>query len=75
MSLELQDVSYETEQFVNRVLEYDEDKFIAVAWDNNKYIFIDNKAENITQILAHPLQDKTNLRCWGLAKVGDFDIE
>lgn len=50
-------MSYETEQFVNRVLEYEEDKFIAVAWDNNKYIFIDNKAENITHILAHPLSD------------------
>lgn len=57
------------------MLEYEEDKFIAVAWDNNKYIFIDNKAESITHILAHPLTDKTNLRCWGLAKVGEYDFE
>lgn len=57
------------------MLEYEEEKFIAVAWDNNKYIFIDNKAESITHILSHPLTDKTNLRCWGLAKVGEYDFE
>lgn len=73
-SLYLQDISYETEQFVNRVIEYDSEKYLAVSWDNNKFIFIDNKMENISNILTHPMQDKTNIRCWGLAKVADFDI-
>lgn len=49
-------------------------KFLAVSWDNNKYIFIDHDEEAIVNILAHPMQDKYNIRCWGLAKVADFDM-
>jgi hypothetical protein len=52
--LQLRDISYETEQFVNRIIEYDQEKYLAVSWDNNKYIFIDNNEEQITNILAHP---------------------
>jgi hypothetical protein len=59
---------------VNRVLEYEQDKFLAVSWDNNKFIFIDHKLEAIVGILAHPMPEKFNIRCWGLAKVADFDI-
>ena len=45
VQLELQDLSYETDQFVNRVIEYDIDKFLGVAWENNKFIFIDHQKE------------------------------
>ena len=55
MQLLLDDLSYETEQFVNRVLEYQPNKFLAVSWDNNKYIFIDHDKESIVNILAHPM--------------------
>ena len=41
-TLVLRDISYETEQFVNRIIEYDKEKYLAVSWDNNKFIFIDN---------------------------------
>ena len=44
----LDDLSYETEQFVNRVLEYAPDKFLAAYWDNDKFIFIDHRAEEIS---------------------------
>jgi len=74
MQLFLCDLSYETEQFVNRVIEYDNDKFLAVSWDNNKFIFIDHKQENIVNILTHTMPEKFNIRCWGMAKVADFDI-
>ena len=53
-SLKLQDISYETEQFVNRVLEYDKEQYLAASWDNNKFIFVDNKKEQIKSILTHP---------------------
>ena len=43
ISLHLSDLSYETEQFVNKVIEYDHGYFLAAAWDNNKYIFIDHE--------------------------------
>jgi hypothetical protein len=45
------DVSYETEQFVNRVLEYESNRFLAVQWDNNKFIFIDHSKEQIVAAL------------------------
>ena len=64
--MELLDISYETEQFVNRLLEYENEKYIAVSWDNNKFIFIDNIQEKITCIVTHPEVDKLNIRCWGL---------
>ncbi len=43
MSLHLSELSFETEQFVNKVIEYDHGHFLAAAWDNNKYIFIDHE--------------------------------
>lgn len=43
VSLTLRDISYETEQFVNRIIEYEQEKYLAVSWDNNKFIFIDNR--------------------------------
>ena len=43
MMIMLQDLSYETEQFVNRIMEYDTNKYMAVSWDNNKFIFIDHR--------------------------------
>jgi len=76
MCVMLQDLSYETEQFVNRILEYAENKFLAVSWDNNKFIFIDHEQEQITSILEHPQHlHKFNVRCWGLVKLPDFDAE
>ena len=60
---------------MNRIIEYDKEMYLAVSWDNNKYIFIDNRQENITNILNHPVTDKTDIRCWGLSKVGNFDLE
>ena len=75
VSLTLRDISYETEQFVNRIIEYDREKYLAVSWDNNKFIFIDNHQENISHILNHPIAEKSDVRCWGLCKVGNFDLE
>jgi hypothetical protein len=43
MQLIQDDLSYETEQFVNRVIEYEHNKFLAASWDNNKFIFIDHE--------------------------------
>lgn len=74
MQLILNDLSYETEQFVNRVIEFEFGKFLAVSWDNNKFIFIDHNQESIIAILSHPMPDKFNIRCWGLQKVADFDV-
>ena len=54
MSLHLSDLSYETEQFVNKVIEYDHGYFLATAWDNNKYIFIDHEQERIETVVVHP---------------------
>ena len=72
VQLELQDLSYESDQFVNRVIEYDIDKFLGVAWENNKFIFIDHQKEKITDIVPHPKPNQ-KMRCWGLQKVADFD--
>jgi hypothetical protein len=72
MQLIQDELSYETEQFVNRVIEYEHNKFLAASWDNNKFIFIDHEQEAIVNILSHPMQDKFNIRCWGLAMVADF---
>ena len=60
---------------MNRIIEYDKEMYLAVSWDNNKYIFINNRQENITNILNHPVVDKTDIRCWGLCKVGNFDLD
>jgi len=75
ISIALNDLSYETEQFVNKVIEYDKGLFLAVAWDNNKFIFIDNKLESVDSIILHPKNDNFNIRCWGLEKVPDFDLK
>lgn len=72
--LELMDISYETEQFINRVIEYDTEQYLAVSWDNNKYIFIDNVQERIIRILAHPESSVASMRCWGLQKVAEFSM-
>ncbi len=68
-------MSYETEQFVNKVIEYETGHFLAVAWDNNKYIFIDHTREVIEQIIMHPSKDNYSVRCWGLELVPDFDLK
>ena len=73
-SVSLSELSYETEQFVNKVIEYREGQFLAVAWDNNKFIFIDHLKERIEQIIMHPKKDNYSVRCWGLELVPDFDI-
>lgn len=43
MSLHLNPVAYITEQFVNKVIEYDHGKFLAAVWDSSKYILIDHE--------------------------------
>lgn len=48
---------------------------MAVAWDNNKYIFIDHPQERIEQIIMHPKKDNFSVRCWGLELVPDFDMK
>ena len=74
-SVTLSELSYETEQFVNKVIEYREGHFLAVAWDNNKYIFIDHLKERIEQIIMHPRKDNYSVRCWGLELLPDFDLK
>jgi len=56
------------------VIEYDHGHFLAAAWDNNKYIFIDHEQERIETIVVHPHKLNFAIRCWGLAKVPQFDI-
>ena len=73
MSLNLHQLIYKTDQFVNRVLEYTPGKFLAASWDNSKFIFIDHETESILTTIEHPVKG-VNMRCWGLAKVSDFDI-
>ena len=75
LSLEIDELSYETEQFVNQVIEYDTDKYLAASWDNNKYIFIDHRQEKITNVVTHPLPNQFSIRCWGLQKVGHYDSQ
>jgi hypothetical protein len=43
MSLHLNPICYITEQFVNKVLEYECGRFLAAVWDSNKYILIDHE--------------------------------
>ncbi len=35
---------------MNKVIEYDANKFLGVAWDNNKFIFIDHSKEQVISI-------------------------
>lgn len=48
---------------------------MAVAWDNNKYIFIDHLKERVEQIIMHPRKDNYSVRCWGLELMPDFDMK
>lgn len=66
LRLEIDELSYETEQFVNQVIEYDTNKYLAASWDNNKYIFIDHSLQKIVSVVTHPLPNQFSVRCWGL---------
>lgn len=43
MSLHLNEVCYITEQFVNKVIEFEHGRFLAALWDSNKYMMIDHE--------------------------------
>jgi len=72
MSLHLNPVSYITEQFVNKVLEFDHGRFLAAVWDSSKYILIDHEQEKLGRNIAHPMAASTQVRCWGMQKVPGF---
>ena len=57
------------------MIEYKTGHFLAVAWDNNKYIFIDHMQEKVEQIIMHPHKHNYSVRCWGLELMPDFDIK
>jgi len=74
MQLELSDVSYITEQFVNKVIEFEPGRFLAALWDSNKYIVIEHEQEKIGSQILHPLAARQNYRCWGMVKVPGYDF-
>lgn len=43
MSLHLNPVCYITEQFVNKVIEFERGRFLAAVWDSSKFILIDHE--------------------------------
>ena len=43
MSLHLSELSYITEQFVNKIVEFSPGHFLASVWDSNKFIVIDHE--------------------------------
>ena len=55
MSLHLSPIAYITEQFVNKVIEYDHGRFLAAVWDSSKYILIDHEQEKMGKNIAHPM--------------------
>lgn len=73
MSLHLNNVCYITEQFVNKVIEFEHGRFLAALWDSNKFMLIEHEQEKIGKHIAHPLALKQNYRCWGLAKAPGYD--
>jgi len=73
MSLHLNEVCYITEQFVNKVIEFEHGRFLAALWDSNKYMIIDHEQEKIASTIPHPLANKQNSRCWGMAKAPGYD--
>ena len=67
ISLHLSQVAYVTEQFVNKVIEYEHGRFLAAVWDSSKYILIDHEQERMGKQIPHPLAKKmAHARCWGL---------
>jgi len=75
MSLHLSELSYITEQFINKIVEYTPGHFLASVWDSNKFISIDHEQERIENVILHPSKTNMNTRCWGLMKIPNFDIE
>lgn len=75
MSLHLNEVSYFTEQFVNKIIEFAPGHFLAAVWDSNKYIVIDHEQERIETTIVHPHKENYQCRCWGLVKYPGFDID
>jgi hypothetical protein len=54
-------------------LEYAPGKFLAALWDFHQFIFFDHGQQKIICELNHPNPSFYRVRCWGLAKVIDFD--
>ena len=54
MSMHLNPVSYMTEQFVNKVIEYEPGRYLAAVWDSSKFIMIDHEQEKLGKVIAHP---------------------
>lgn len=55
MSLHLNPVCYITEQFVNKVIEFERGRFLAAVWDSSKFILIDHEQEIMGKSIVHPL--------------------
>lgn len=54
MSLHLSEVSYITEQFVNKIVEFSPGHFLAAVWDSNKFLVINHEQERIDSLILHP---------------------
>jgi hypothetical protein len=67
VQLNLMEVTYKTDQFVNKLIEYEPNKFVCETWDHNKLIFIDHEANKLEKIIEHPGGQRT--RCWGFLKL------
>ena len=64
-----------TEQFVNKVIEYEPGRYCAAVWDSSQFILIDHEQEKLGKVIPHPKANKTQTRCWGLAKMPDYDYQ
>lgn len=74
MSLHLSPTAYVTEQFVNKVIEFDHGRFLAAVWDSSKYILIDHEQEKLGKNIMHPMATTMQARCWGMQKVPGFSF-
>ena len=74
MSLHLSPTAYVTEQFVNKVIEFDHGRFLAAVWDSSKYILIDHEQEKLGKNIMHPMASSMQARCWGMQKVPGFSF-
>jgi len=74
VSLHLNPTAYVTEQFVNKVIEFEHGRFLAAVWDSSKYIVIDHEQEKLGKNIVHPMASTTQARCWGMQKLPNFDF-
>ena len=47
-----------TEQFVNKVIEYEPGRYCAAVWDSSQFILIDHEQEKLGKVIPHPKANK-----------------